>query len=199
MSSTPSPITTQEQQISSRHERLYTAIDLRNLSTDAPCRYELKQGRLITTPLAGYEHGNLTMALGAPIHLFADANDLGSTFAAGTGFTLEENPDTVRAPDIAFVRKDRLPNAKLPQGYFPGAPDLAVEVVSPNDSASRVLDKVQDWLRHGTMLVWVVEPQTQTVTIYRADGSATVLQSDDTLTGEEVLPGFRYELKTLFT
>ncbi len=180
-------------------KHLRTAQELLRLSTDPSHRHELQKGMLTSIPFAGYEHGNLTMALGSRIHRFADENDLGVTFAAGTGFLLEENPDTVRAPDIAFIHKQRLPGGKPPQGYFPGAPDLAVEVVSPNDSAAYVQDKVQEWLRHGTKLVWVVEPKTQTVTIYRADGSATVLQSDDTLTGEDVLPGFRYDLKSLFT
>jgi Uma2 family endonuclease len=187
------------EQVDAEHERLYTAEDLLRISADTSHRYELEKGKLTMMSPAGYEHGDLAMALGSRMRIFAEDHQLGRVSAAETGFLLTRDPDTVRAPDIAFVRKDRLPDAKLPQGYFPGAPDLAVEVVSPNDSASRVLDKVQDWLRHGTMLVWVVEPQTQTVTIYRADGSATVLQSDDTLTGEEVLPGFRYELKTLFT
>jgi len=103
----------------------------------------------------------------------------------------------VRAPDTGFVRKDRLP-ARLTGKYFPGAPDLAVEVVSPNDRADEVQDKVQDWLSHGTQLVWVVEPRTRTVIVYRPDGTANVLQADGTLDGEDVLPGFRFPLQRLW-
>ncbi len=147
---------------------------------------------------AGSIHGTLALRLGAAIQVFAEGNDLGYTFAAETGFLLETSPDTVRAPDASFVRTERLPAGGLPQAYFPGAPDLAVEVVSPNDRASDVQEKVQDWLRHGTLLVWVVEPASQTVIVYRADGSATVLQKGDVVDGEDVLPGFSYSLNRLF-
>lgn len=191
--------TTLDERIGVKRERLYTAEELLRLSADTSHRYELEKGKLTVMSPAGSEHGILALRLGSKIERFIDENDAGFAFAAETGFIVEENPDTVRAPDIAFVRKDRLPDGKLPQGYFPGAPDLAVEVVSPNDSAAYVQDKVQDWLRHGTKLVWVVEPKTQTVTIYRTDGSATVLQASNTLAGEDVLPGFRYDLKILFT
>jgi Uma2 family endonuclease len=93
---------------------------------------------------------------------------------------------------------ERIPSEGVPTSYFEGAPDLAVEVVSPHDSAAGMLDKVQSWLTHGTQLVWVVEPKTQTVTIYRSDGSARILQRTDTLDGETVLPEFRFELTKLF-
>jgi Uma2 family endonuclease len=86
----------------------------------------------------------------------------------------------------------------LPAGYFPGPPDLAVEVVSPSDRAADVQQKVQAWLQHGAQLVWVVEPKSQTISIYRPDGSATVLQSSATLEGDPVLPGFRYDVRRLF-
>jgi Uma2 family endonuclease len=104
----------------------------------------------------------------------------------------------VRAPDIGFVKAARMPTEHLREKYFEGAPDLVVETVSPYDSASGVQDKVQSWLLHGSQSVWVVEPKTQTVTVYRADGSAQVLQRTDSLDGESVLPGFQLELTRLF-
>ena len=147
---------------------------------------------------AGSIHGDLALNLGARIRIYAEDHNLGRSFAAETGFLLEISPDTVRAPDVSFVRTERLPAEGLPKSYFPGAPDLAVEVVSPNDRASDVQEKVQEWLRHGTLLVWVVEPESQTVIVYRSDGSATVLQKGGELDGEDVLPGFSYSLDRLF-
>ena len=180
------------------HEQLMTANDLLEISARDENRYELIKGRLIVMSPAGFEHGSTVSKLNAQVQVFVEENDLGVATAAETGFYLERNPDTVRAPDVGFVSKKKLPDGPLPRSYFEGCPDLAVEVVSPNDRVSDVQDKVQVWLSHGAKLVWVVEPKTQTVTIYRADGSAQVLQSTDTLEGEEVLPGFQYPLEKLF-
>lgn len=186
-----------ELEIEPETERLVTADELLALSARDEDRYELIQGGVRIMPPAGAEHGYFAMNLGASLYLFASENQLGVVFAAETGFVLERNPDTVRALDTGFVRKARLPRS-LTGKYFPGAPDLAVEIVSPNDRADAVQDKVQGWLSHGTQLVWVVEPKSRTVTIYRPDGTANVLQADDTLDGEDVLPGFRFPLQRLW-
>jgi len=192
------PQTRQQEPITSEEERLYTAEDLLEISARGENRYELIRGKLITMAPAGSEHGHLALGLGARIRIFVENHELGVAFAAETGFILERNPDLVRAPDVGFVRKERLPEGSLPSTYFPGAPDLAVEVVSPHDAAADVQNKVQDWLTHGTQLVWVVEPKSQTVTVFRADGSARVLKPGDTLEGENVLPGFTFEVAKLF-
>jgi len=184
------PVATQEQTI--------TADELLVLSQQDENRYELIQGIVVMMSPAGSIHGDLALNLGARIRIYVEDHHLGRSFAAETGFLLDTAPDTVRAPDVSFVRTERLPAEGLPQSYFPGAPDLVVEVVSPNDRASDVQEKVQDWLHHGTLLVWVVEPASQTVIVYRADGSATVLQKGDELHGEDVLPGFSYSLDRLF-
>lgn len=176
---------------------LITADELLDISARGANRYELILGKLLSFPFNGAAHGDLVAGLSAAIYLFATENRLGAVFAPGTGFILEQNPDTVRAPDTGFVRQDRI-TTPLTGKYFPGAPDLAVEVVSPNDRADEVQDKVQDWLSHGTQLVWVVEPKTRTVTVYRPDGTANVLQADGTLDGEDVLPGFRFPLSKLW-
>lgn len=179
-------------------EQIVTADELLTLSQQDENRYELIEGVVAMMSPAGSIHGDLALNLGARIRIYAEDHDLGRSFAAETGFLLETSPDTVRAPDASFVRTERLPAEGLPKSYFPGAPDLAVEVVSPNDRASDVQEKVQDWLRHGTLLVWVVEPASETVIVYRADGSATVLQKGDVVDGEDVLPGFSYSLDRLF-
>jgi Uma2 family endonuclease len=116
---------------------------------------------------------------------------------AETGFQISRDPDTVRAPDVAFVRAERLPAAE-PLGFFPGAPDLAVEVLSPSDRAGEVLAKVQDWLEAGCRAVWVVDPHTQTISDYRSRSEVVVFSGADTLTGGTVLPGFSVSLPEIF-
>jgi Uma2 family endonuclease len=179
-------------------DRLYTAEELMQLSKRNEHRYELNRGVLKTTPLAGIEHGIHASRLGALLQIFVEEHDLGVVVAAETGFYLERNPDTVRAPDAAFIRKDRLPEDNLPRGYFLGAPDLAAEVVSPGDTADEVNDKVQTWLHFGAQRVWVLSSRTMSVTVYRPDGSAQVLTGDDLLDGEDVLPGFQVQVSRLF-
>lgn len=175
-----------------------TAEDLLAVSKDSSHRYELMKGALKTMSPAGAKHGKLAMIIGARLQTFAEDHGLGSVFGAETGFLLARNPDTVRAPDAAFVSQARLPENGVPAGYFPGAPDLAVEVVSPGDTTGEVEEKVQMWLAHGASLVWVIHPATRTVTIYRRDGSANVLHDGDQLNGEAVLPGFSFPVAKLF-
>ncbi len=115
-----------------------------------------------------------------------------------SGFLLASQPDTVRGPDISFAAAERVPSEGLPEGFFPGAPDLAVEIVSPGDTDVEVQDKVMDYLTHGTRRVWVVRPRQQTVTVHRPDGTARLLQGKDVLDGEDVVPGFTFLLQELF-
>jgi Uma2 family endonuclease len=110
---------------------------------------------------------------------------------------LGRNPDTVRAPDAAFVRRERVPPTSKP-GFFDGAPDLAVEVVSPDDRASEVLAKVQDWLTAGCALVWVADPRSQTLTAYQPGGQAQVYGLADRVPGAPVLPEFTLALAEIF-
>ena len=116
---------------------------------------------------------------------------------AQTGFIIHRNPDTVRSSDIAFISAERLP-AKVPQGYFDGAPDLAVEVLSPNDRASEVQGKIRDWLDAGCRAVWIVDPETKSVTIYKSTHDIAVLGATDTLTDAEILPGFNAAISEIF-
>jgi Uma2 family endonuclease len=121
---------------------------------------------------------------------------LGKVFAAETGFKLETNPDTVRAPDVAFVRRDRLPDP-VPRGYPAMAPDLAVEVLSPDDRPRAISEKVAAWLAAGAALVWVVDPERKDARVHRADGTHTHIEPGGTLDGESILPGFTLALASV--
>src|SRR3989442_13263679 len=135
-------------------------------------RPELVQGRLIVREPAGSLHGLVAMSLGAEMVAHVKRTGAGGVFAAETGFKLASNPDTVRAPDVAFIARDRLPSRDT-RGYPALAPDLVVEVLSPDDRAGEVLAKVGDWLSAGGRLVWVVDPERRGARGYRHDGTGT--------------------------
>jgi Uma2 family endonuclease len=139
------------------------------------------------------------MRIGSLIEQFAHKKKLGVVYAAKTGFQLRENPDTVRAADAAFVAQRRIPFDEEPEGYWAIAPDLVIEVVSPSDSASEVQNKVTDWLDAGCRLVWVVYPDTTTITEYRSLTEVRVLTAEQTLDGGDVLPGFACPLGEIFS
>lgn len=166
---------------------------------DNGMRRELIAGELHEMPPAGGEHGYV--AGGAYGRLFAYLREHpeagGGLFAAETGFRLARNPDTVRAPDVAYVAEARLAQARVP-GYPEMAPDFVVEVVSPNDTASEVQSKVDEWLAAGVVLVWVFYPATRTAMTFRSGGEVQLLHADDTITAEPVLPGFACRVGDLF-
>src|SRR6266576_2584246 len=168
--------------------QLMTAEEL--LYTNVPNkRAELVRGVLVVREPAGGRHGRVTNELSRTIGNHVHAHGLGAVYAAETGFTLARRPDSVRAPDVAFVRRERLPDPE-PTGFPDLAPDLVVEVVSPGDRAGEILAKVADWLSAGTRLVWVVDPERRLARVYRADGSETIVPADGALDGEDVVPGF---------
>jgi Uma2 family endonuclease len=175
---------------------LLTADELLHLNLPNK-RTELVRGVLIVREPAGYQHGEVAMNLAASIYAFVKPRQLGRVLAAETGFILERGPDTVRAPDVGFVSAAREPSPR-PRGYASFAPDLAVEVLSPDDRPGEVLEKVGDWLNAGTRLVWVVDPIRRNARVYRADGSETQLGDDDALDGEDLLPGYRCRLADVF-
>ena len=160
-------------------------------------KQELVRGEVVEMPPAGEEHGDLQFGLGSRMRLHAERHNLGLVLGE-TGFTLRTDPDTVRAPDIAFIAAARLSPGGLRPGYVPGAPDLAVEVVSPNDTAAEVDEKVQEYLAAGARRVWVVKPRIRGVTVHYPDGSARTLRGDDVLPGEDVMPGFEVRVGDLF-
>ena len=161
-------------------------------------RCELINGEIIHMAPAGAEHGDIAMEVARLIANHVKAHGLGKVFAAETGFIITRDPDTTRAPDVAFVRKERVP-AKYRRGFFQGAPDLAVEVVSPDDMHSELLAKVDQWLSAGTTSVWVVDPPRKTIDIYRADKQVQRYRSNDTIVDEPLLPAFTLALNDLFS
>ena len=159
-------------------------------------RTELVKGVLVVRDPAGYLHGEIAAALAYRLTHHVQGNNLGRVLAAETGFMLTRDPDTVRAPDIAFIREERLPDPP-PAGYAELAPDLVVEVLSPDDRPGEVVAKVGDWLEAGVRLVWVVDPKRRLARVYRTDGSETILSDDSTLSGEDVVPGFSCPLEAI--
>jgi Uma2 family endonuclease len=158
---------------------------------------ELIRGELVMMSPAGFDHGRFAINVGSALANFVKARSLGIVVSAETGFRIARDPDTVRAPDVAFVRADRIPPGGV-KGFFQGAPDLAVEVVSPGDSASEVLAKAQDWLQAGCPMVWVVDPETRTVSVYCSRKEIALLTAADTLTGGNVLPEFSILVAEVF-
>ena len=139
---------------------------------------------------AGFEHGAIGMRLVTRLGTHVEANGLGVVLGPDTGFSIASDPDTVRAPDVSFVRRDRIPEEGLPKGYWPGAPDLAVEVISPGDTYSEVESKVEEWLDAGTRLVVVLNPRSRTATAYRSRAEVIRLLEADHLDLGDVVPGF---------
>ena len=177
--------------------RLVTAEELERMPQN-DAHVELVKGEIVKMPPAGHEHGEIAGAIFAAIHTFVRQHKLGKVYAAETGFILSRDPDTVRAPDAAFVSAERAAQQKRREGFFDGAPDLAVEVVSPEDTAEEVEVKVLEYLRVGTKLVWIANPRTRTITAYRTLDKVRVLTMNDTLDGNDVLPGFAAAIKDIF-
>ena len=178
--------------------RLMTADDLWTLPDDHR-RYDLIRGVLHELPLAGVEHGELASEFGRHVGNHVSAHGLGKAYNSETGFILARDPDTVLAPDLAFVRGDRLPTPRSARREFlPIAPDLVVEVVSPSNRAADVEDKVQDYLDGGVRLVVLVYPIPRTVVLHRPDRPPELFEEGDELDLDEGLPGFRLALADLF-
>lgn len=167
------------------------------LHTSIPnARTELVRGVLIVREPAGYRHGRVATALAVRLAAHIETTGAGAVLVGETGFHLASDPDTVRAPDVSFISQGRLPEPQM-QGFPALAPDLVVEVLSPNDRAGETLAKVGDWLEGGALLVWVIDPGRRIARVYRADGTESVVVESDALTGEDVLPGFTCALADL--
>ena len=176
---------------------LMTAEDLIRLPR-GQFRYELIDGALRQMSPAGHNHGRIVMRLAGPLAVYVGEKELGEVYAAETGYKLKSDPDTVRAPDLSFIEQRRVNQVGEAKGYWPGAPDLAVEVLSPEDTVIGVEQKVGEWLDAGCSLVWVVSPKMRTVTVYRSRTDIEVLTEKDSLDGGSVIPSFEYPIVKLF-
>jgi Uma2 family endonuclease len=184
--------------------RVYRVADLWELSHDpayTDMRLELVEGELRIMSPAGGEHGGHSSKFDRRVGNFVEDHDLGFTTGAETGYILYENPDpngkdTVRAPDVGFVAKARLPDG-LPTGYIPLAPDLVVEIISPTDRAGDIQERLDDYLKYGVRLMWFVYPKRKVVWVYTPT-SSTMKRMGDTIDGGDVLPGFALPLADVF-
>ena len=177
--------------------KLVTADELLHMPDDG-WRYELLEGWLVKMAPAGRVHSRYAGRTGFRLCQYVEAHKLGEVSATGTGFILATDPDTVRAPDVAFVSRERIEEVEETPGYWPFAPDLAVEVISPNDTYTEVESKVFQWLDAGTRAVVVVDPWRKSVTVYRSRSDITVLTGDDVLEVDDVVPGWILPMGELF-
>jgi Uma2 family endonuclease len=178
-------------------DQLVTAEELLRMPDDG-YRYELVRGELRKMAPAGHLHGRIAINVTTPLDRHVRAHTLGTVYAAQTGFKLASNPDVVRAPDVAFIRRERVEEVGDVEGYWPGAPDLAVEVISPSDTYAEVQEKVFDWIEAGTQMVILVMPRQRTVTVYRSLADIIMLTEHDTLDGGNVVPGWKIPVRELF-
>ena len=177
-------------------DSLMTAENLLGLPDDGQ-QHELVDGVLTTMPPPGLRHGRVSLNIGWRLASHVEEHGLGTCLSNDPGIITGRDPDTVRAPDLAFFCTDRSPDPDE-VGYADAAPDLVVEVVSPSDRSSEVLAKALMWVRSGVRLVWVVDPETRVVTVHRSGDVIGLLQGDAVLSGEDVVPGFSARLTDIF-
>jgi Uma2 family endonuclease len=177
-------------------DRLLTVAEFEQLPEEDAYRIELVRGRLVRSPRPASLHARLLARLVHGLYEFVEEEGRGVVLA-DPGVVLSRNPDTVRGPDIAFFSIGRIPETSYATTFW-GPPDLAVEITSPSNRVSEVQEKVGEYLDAGVRLVWVVDPPSRTVTVYRTGGTARMLRQDGVLEGDNVLPGFRLSLAAFF-
>ncbi len=161
-------------------------------------RHELLRGELRELTKPGFEHGCVASTIGMLLAVHARQTGSGVTVAAETGCLLARDPDTVRAPDAAFISKKRADEVGRTVKFWPGAPDLAVEVVSPSDTFHEVEDKALEWIAAGAIAVLVIDPAKQTATVYRGNGDAHVYNVGEIVDLSDAVPGFSVVVAELF-
>lgn len=177
---------------------LLTADDLWSMPKDDRKRFELVRGELVERPMSNFESSDVAAGIVSALRVFAHPRGLGRVVGADGAYILTSDRRSVRVPDASFVAADRLPPPEERRHFLQLAPDLAVEVVSPSDTASGIEAKVRDYLDAGVRLIWVVHPPQRSVTVYTPDRHARLLDEHDTLDGGDVLPGFELKVADLF-
>jgi len=176
---------------------LLTVEEFQRLPEEDAYRVELVRGRAVREPRPGARHGWLAGKIFHALHAHAREHALGLAVIE-TGFLLSVDPPTIRGPDVAFIAAASMPPEGIPVGFWTLSPDLAVEVLSPSNSAIEIQAKILDYLAAGTRLVWVVDPHNETVSVHGARNESNLLTRKDDLTGGEVLPDFRMGIADLF-
>ncbi len=177
-------------------QKIWTERELMSLP-DNGNKYELVNGEIIMGP-AGFEHGEIIMRLATALRVYAIQKKLGTVLDSSTGFWMKNG--NCRSPDISFIKKDRLKGFKsLPKGFIEGAPDLAIEVLSPTDSIENTHAKITEYFDSGAKLVWIINPEDQTVHIYHSKHPYKLLLPEDYIDGEDLIPGFSMKIAELFT
>jgi Uma2 family endonuclease len=160
--------------------------------------YELVGGQLVERKM-GMESSWVGTRLLSRLGRFCEEHGLGWAFQSDNGYQcFPHEPGLVRKPDVSFIRLGRLPGGVVPKGWAKIPPDLVVEVVSPNETAYELDDKLEDYERVGVPLIWVINPKSRTARIYRNDGTLSYLHEDEDLLGEDVIPGFLCPLREIF-
>ena len=177
--------------------RLLSAEEFSNLP-DSGGRNELLNGELLPMSPANPRHGFIAFRIGTILDRFVTPLKLGAFFAAETGFIVSRAPDSILAPDVSFIFTAKIPSDGIPDKFLHTSPDFTVEVLSPNDSAQDVEVKAKKYLDAGTRLIWVVNPKTESVTVYQAGPTTRHLKKTDTITGEDVFPGFSCTVAEFF-
>jgi Uma2 family endonuclease len=174
-----------------------TAQELLDLPRD-DMRHELVRGELRTMSPGGRRHGRIAVRFCTPLDVHVTSRGLGEVYTAETGYRLAHNPDTVRAPDVSFVRAERLPHMGNPDGYLTGAPDIALEVLSPSDRPGEMAERIRDLMGAGTAILWVVDSRRRTVAEHRPGQAVRVLGSADVLKTPDIVPDWELPLRDLF-
>jgi Uma2 family endonuclease len=181
-------------------ERLFTAADLAFFPTDLPSGsvdFELESGRLVVVVPPGHMHGSVQARITTELGIQGERAGFGRVFTE-VGIVLTRNPDSVLAPDVVFVVNSNLPVRESPEGYLETIPDLVVEVRSKNDSRGHLDRKVAEYIAVGVRLVWVVDPETRSVAAHRGDRGPHVFLEADTVTIDDVVPGFHVAVGDIF-
>lgn len=178
-------------------QQLMTAEEFLHYSGPPGLKVELVRGEVITMCVPGFSHGFCQLRAGSILDQYGRLTRLGRAVVE-SGVITERDPDSVRGPDVSFWTVAQLPLDQMPKGYPPGFPELCVEVLSPYNVFAKILEKMGEYFRAGTRMVWIIDPEDRTVTIYRTPDEGQVLHESATLTCEDVLPGFSCPVREFF-